>query len=189
MFWQRRENFFPLKFPKSLLCQVIFSKIKLTLYSPVHMYAFFTLAQMWSTPWCTHHEWAWSHSSFPHSKWAWTSVRNGAGEGNLIAFSAHSSVWHSFIRWRWEWSALQAVQTSPVEPELYEGAFCVPDCSSAFMQHKYGLLWKGIVLPSPLSWPCDSPSFMQPPDLWIDPWSSWKKTTLCAGVLRRRQWE
>lgn len=52
-----------------------------------------------------------------------------------------------------------------MEPELHEGAFCVPDCSSAFMQHKYGSLWKRIVLPSPLSRPCDSPSFMQPPDL------------------------
>lgn len=47
----------------------------------------------------------------------------------------------------------------------FERAFCVPDCSWAFMQHKYGLLWKRIVLPSPLSQPCDSPSFMQPPDL------------------------
>lgn len=60
---------------------------------------------------------------------------------------------------------LQAVKTSSLEPELCERAFCVPDCSSAFMQHKYGLLWKRIVLPSPLSQPCDSPSFMQPPDL------------------------
>lgn len=52
-----------------------------------------------------------------------------------------------------------------MEPELYERAFRVPDCSSAFMQHKYGSLWKRIGLPSPLSRPCDSPSFMQPPDL------------------------
>lgn len=73
-----------------------------------------------------------------------------------------------------------------LEPELYEKALYVPDCSSAFMQHKYGLLLKRIVLPSPLSWPCDSPSFMQPPDLVNRSESScWKKPMLHAGVHRR----
>lgn len=44
------------------------------------------------------------------------------------------------------------------------------------MQHKYGSLLKRIVLPSPLSSPCDSPSFVQPPDLGTRAeLSCWKK--------------
>lgn len=75
-----------------------------------------------------------------------------------------------------------------LEARLYEKALCVPDCSSVFMQHQYGLLLKMIVLPSPVSRPCDSPSFMQPLDLLNRSESScWgkKKPVLLAGLRRR----
>ena len=73
-----------------------------------------------------------------------------------------------------------------LEPELYGKALRVPDCLSACRQRKHRSLRKRIVLPSPLSWPCDSPSFMQPPDLVNRSESScWKKPAQPAGAHRR----